>query len=66
MARVKAYIYRYRFFVPILELSTVGWLVASLVAMLSIVNQLIIYEVLFLLFTRFRVFYSNLFKHPQN
>ena len=51
MARVKAYIYRYRFFVPILQLSTVAALISKLKLHWYQVNQSIIYETFdFLLF----------------
>ena len=60
---LKLLIYRYSFFVPILQLSTVAWSVACAVATLSIVNQLIIYASLFLLLVGFKLFYSYLLKH---
>tara|TARA_B100000579_G_scaffold193781_2_gene158363 strand:+ start:6562 stop:6849 length:288 start_codon:yes stop_codon:yes gene_type:complete len=61
----KLYIYRYIFLVPIFKLSAVGWLVALLVAMLLIVNQLIIYEVFDFLFIGFGLGYSFNWSHIQ-
>ena len=66
MVRVKSfYIYRYRFLCQFWNcLRLPVWY--QIEAMLISVNQSTAYASLFFLLVGFKLFYSNLFKHPQN